>query len=63
MVTRDALEASSFAGLWKEIWEGGAATFDLSGLSTPARMGSPRRFLRFLFALVGGGREGAVRVL
>jgi hypothetical protein len=52
MVARSPLEASSFAGVWKEIREGGAVAFDLSGLSTPARMGFARALLRFLFALV-----------
>ena len=52
MVARDALEASSFAGVWKGIREGGAAAFDLAGLSTPARMGFAQALLRFLFALV-----------
>jgi len=52
MVARDALEASSFAELWKEIWEGGAVALDLSALSTPAKMGFAQAFLRFLFALV-----------
>jgi hypothetical protein len=52
MVARSPLEASSFAGVWKEIREGGAVAFDLSGLSTPARMGFAQALLRFLFALV-----------
>jgi hypothetical protein len=52
MVARDPLEASSFTGVWKEIREGGAVAFDLSGLSTPARMGFAQALLRFLFALV-----------
>jgi len=52
MVARSPLEASSFAGVWKEIREGGAIAFDLSGLSTPARMGFAQALLRFLFALV-----------
>jgi hypothetical protein len=52
MVARSPLEASSFAGGWKEIREGGAVAFDLSGLSTPARMGFAQALLRFLFALV-----------
>jgi hypothetical protein len=52
MVARSQLEASSFAGVWKEIREGGAVAFDLSGLSTPARMGFAQALLRFLFALV-----------
>jgi hypothetical protein len=52
MVARSPLEASSFAGVWREIREGGAVAFDLSGLSTPARMGFAQALLRFLFALV-----------
>jgi hypothetical protein len=52
MVARSPLEASSFMGVWKEIREGGAVAFDLSGLSTPARMGFAQALLRFLFALV-----------
>jgi len=52
MVARSPLEASSFTGVWKEIREGGAVAFDLSGLSTPARMGFAQALLRFLFALV-----------
>jgi hypothetical protein len=52
MVARSPLESSSFAGVWKEIREGGAVAFDLSGLSTPARMGFAQALLRFLFALV-----------
>jgi len=52
MVARSPLEASSFAGVWKEIREGGAVAFDLSGLSTPARMGFAQAVLRFLFTLV-----------
>jgi len=52
MVARSPLEASSFTGVWKEIREGGAIAFDLSGLSTPARMGFAQALLRFLFALV-----------
>jgi hypothetical protein len=52
MVARSQLEASSFTGVWKEIREGGAVAFDLSGLSTPARMGFAQALLRFLFALV-----------
>jgi hypothetical protein len=52
MVARSPLEASSFAGVWKEVREGGAVAFDLSGLSTPARMGFAQALLRFLFALV-----------
>jgi hypothetical protein len=52
MVARSPFEASSFAGVWKEIREGGAVAFDLSGLSTPARMGFAQALLRFLFALV-----------
>jgi DNA helicase HerA-like ATPase len=51
-VARSPLEASSFTGVWKEIREGGAVAFDLSGLSTPARMGFAQTLLRFLFALV-----------
>jgi hypothetical protein len=52
MVARSPLEASSFTGVWKEIREGGAVAFDLSGLSTPARTGFAQALLRFLFALV-----------
>jgi DNA helicase HerA-like ATPase len=52
MVARSSLEASSFAGVWKGIREGGVVAFDLSGLSTPARMGFAQALLRFLFALV-----------
>ena len=52
MVARSPLEASSFAGVWKEVREGGAVAFDLSGLSTPARMGFAQALLKFLFALV-----------
>jgi hypothetical protein len=52
MVARSPLEASSFAGVWREIRKGGAVAFDLSGLSTPARMGFAQALLRFLFALV-----------
>jgi hypothetical protein len=52
MVARSPLEASSFTRVWKEIREGGAVAFDLSGLSTPARMGFAQALLRFLFALV-----------
>jgi hypothetical protein len=52
MVARSPLEASSFTGVWKEVREGGAVAFDLSGLSTPARMGFAQALLRFLFALV-----------
>jgi hypothetical protein len=52
MVARSPLEASSFAGVWREIREGEAVAFDLSGLSTPARMGFAQALLRFLFALV-----------
>jgi len=52
MVARSPLEASSFTGVWKGIREGGAVAFDLSGLSTPARMGFAQALLRFLFALV-----------
>jgi len=52
MVARSPLEASSFTGVWKEIREGGAVAFDLSRLSTPARMGFAQALLRFLFALV-----------
>jgi len=52
MVARDPLEASSFAGVWKEVREGGAVAFDLSGLSTPRKMGFAQALLRFLFALV-----------
>jgi hypothetical protein len=52
MVARSPLEASSFTGVWKEIRKGGAVAFDLSGLSTPARMGFAQALLRFLFALV-----------
>jgi hypothetical protein len=52
MVARSPLEASSFTRVWKEIREGGAVAFDLSGLSTPARTGFAQALLRFLFALV-----------
>jgi hypothetical protein len=52
MVASSPLEASSFTGVWKEIREGGVVAFDLSGLSTPARMGFAQALLRFLFALV-----------
>jgi hypothetical protein len=52
MVARSPLGASSFKGVWKEIREGGAVAFDLSGLSTPARMGFAQALLRFLFTLV-----------
>jgi len=52
MAARDPLEASSFAGVWRGIREGGAAAFDLAGLSTPAKMGFAQALLRFLFALV-----------
>jgi hypothetical protein len=52
MVARSPLEASSFTRVWKEIREGGAVAFDLSGLSTPARMGFAQALLRFLFALM-----------
>ena len=52
MVARDPLEASSFMDVWKGIREGGAAAFDLSALSTPARLGFAQALLRFLFSMV-----------
>ena len=62
MVARGALEASSFAGVWKGIREGGAGCLIFPGFPRRRGWGSPRRFCGSSCAR-GGGRKGSVRVL